>query len=272
MARSVQGPLYYERMGRGGTVIAFLHPNPMDQSCWLYQLAHFSTWYRCIAIDLPGYGRSPHADRGLTLSDMAEACWEAVDDAFPDEPAIIVGCSAGSLIAPQMYHTYPSRTLALVLSGTGYGPERAKAERRAMRIQGYQQQGITYRWQYTFEDFSPAFRATPLAHYFATLFSERDSFADVQSIIYQFEAIGERKAESFYSGVRCPTIVLTGSEDNAHKGAFRLKEQLPVSEVKVLPGAGHACHLEQPWLFDRFVIEFLARHGLFPKELGRVET
>src|SRR5439155_5107018 len=35
-------------------------------------------------------------------------------------------------------------------------------------------------------------------------------------------------------------------------------------ELKVLPGAGHACQMEQPWLFDRFMIEFLAKHGLFP--------
>ena len=35
--------------------------------------------------------------------------------------------------------------------------------------------------------------------------------------------------------------------------------------MKVLPGAGHACQIEQPWLFDRFMIEFLTRHGLFPE-------
>jgi pimeloyl-ACP methyl ester carboxylesterase len=34
--------------------------------------------------------------------------------------------------------------------------------------------------------------------------------------------------------------------------------------VKVLPGAGHACQMEQPWLFDCFMIEFLTKHGLFP--------
>ena len=78
MAQHIHGPLYYERMGRTGAVIAFIHPNPMDQSCWIFQMAHLSTWYRCIAIDIPGYGRSPKADAELTMTDMAEACWEAV--------------------------------------------------------------------------------------------------------------------------------------------------------------------------------------------------
>ena len=82
MAAHIQGPLYYERVGRAGPIMAFVHPNPMDQSCWMFQMAHFSTWYRCMAIDLPGYGRSPKADAGLTMADVAEACWEAIDDAF----------------------------------------------------------------------------------------------------------------------------------------------------------------------------------------------
>ena len=59
MAEHIEGPLYYERMGRSGPVMAFVHPNPMDQSCWIYQMAHLSTWFRCIGIDIPGYGRSP---------------------------------------------------------------------------------------------------------------------------------------------------------------------------------------------------------------------
>ena len=102
MANKIHGPLYYERTGRTGPVMAFIHPNPMDQSCWLFQMAHMSTWYRCIAIDIPGYGRSPKANAGLTMGDMAEACWEAIEDALPGENAILVGCSVGSAIAPYM--------------------------------------------------------------------------------------------------------------------------------------------------------------------------
>ncbi len=139
MAQHIHGPLYYERMGRTGPVIAFIHPNPMDQSCWIFQMAHLSTWYRCIAIDIPGYGRSPKADAGLTMTDMAEACWEAIDDALPGEKATLVGCSVGSSLAPQMYHQRPDKTAALVLSGTGYNPNK---EFTKGRIDNYTANGI----------------------------------------------------------------------------------------------------------------------------------
>jgi pimeloyl-ACP methyl ester carboxylesterase len=206
LAEHIEGPLYYERMGRTGPVIAFVHPNPMDQSCWIYQMAHFSTWYRCIAIDIPGYGRSPKATRGLTMDDMAQACWEAVDEALPSEPAIVVGCSVGSAIVPYMHLQHPERTPAMVLSGTGSNPAKE----------------------------------------------------------YQFEALAKPDAEDHHARIKCPTIILSGSEDSTHQAAFALKARIPRCEMKVLYGAGHACQIEQPWLFDRFMIEFLAKHHLFP--------
>ena len=79
MAAHINGPLYWEQLGKSGHPIAFVHPNPLDHSCWVYQMDHFSTWYRCVGVDLPGYGKSPTAQPGLTVADMAEACWEAMD-------------------------------------------------------------------------------------------------------------------------------------------------------------------------------------------------
>jgi pimeloyl-ACP methyl ester carboxylesterase len=261
MARHIDGPLYYERTGRKGPVIAFVHPNPMDQSCWIYQMAHFSTWYRCIAIDIPGYGRSPKATEGLTTADLAEACWEAIDDALPGEAAILVGCSVGSTIVSYMYHHRPEKTAALVLSGTGYTPAKEFAK---LRYNDYAARGIDYRWDFTFADLSPAFRATPLAHFFATLFTERNDTADLASILYQFQALQKPEPEGHHQRIACPTAILTGSEDSAHPSAFALKARIPHCELKILHGAGHACQMEQPWLFDRLMIEFLAKHGLHP--------
>jgi pimeloyl-ACP methyl ester carboxylesterase len=262
MAQHIEGPLYYEKMGRTGPVIAFVHPNPMDQSCWIFQMAHLSSWFRCVAIDIPGYGRSPKSTDGLTMSDMAQGCWEAVDDAFGDERAILVGCSVGSSILPYMHHLRPGKTAALILSGTGYTPGKEFTHRR---IASYTEQGVDFRWNYTFEDLSPAFRATPMAHFFAELFTGRNGSADVPSIIRQFKALGQADAADHYKRIACPSIILSGSEDLIHQSAFALKAEIPGCEMKILPGAGHACQIEQPWLFDRFMIEFLTRHGLFPE-------
>lgn len=261
MAAHISGPLYHERMGRKGPVMAFVHPNPMDQSCWIFQMAQMSTWFRCIAVDLPGYGRSPTATAGLTMKDVAQACWEAIDDALPGESAVLVGCSIGSALVPHMYHLRPERTKAMVLSGTGYNPDKAFIPKR---IKAYQDRGIDYRWDYTFEDFSPAFRATPMARFFADMFAERNDTSDAETIIRQFQAYQEPEAADHHSSIRCPTIILTGSEDGTHPSSFALKARIPGCEMKILHGAGHACQIEQPWLFNSLMVDFLKKHGLMP--------
>jgi len=68
----------------------------------------------------------------------------------------------------------------------------------------------------------------------------------------------------------CPTIILTGSEDGSHERTFALKARLPNCELKVLPGAGHACQMEQPWLVDPFMIEFLTKQACFPQHRSRL--
>jgi pimeloyl-ACP methyl ester carboxylesterase len=261
MAQHIDGPLYYERMGKRGPVIAFVHPNPMDQSCWIFQMAQMSTWFRCIAIDVPGYGRSPKSLPGLTMQDMAQGCWEAIDDALRGEPAILVGCSVGSAIIVHMHHLRPDKTKALIFSGTGYTPGKEFIPRR---VKSYTDGGLDYRWMYTFEDFSPAFRTSPMAHFFADMFMERNATADLQSILYQFEAHARPDVLDHHSRVACPSVILSGSEDGSHRDAFALRDRIPGCEMKILPGAGHACQIEQPGLFNRFMIEFLKRKSLFP--------
>jgi pimeloyl-ACP methyl ester carboxylesterase len=261
MADHIQGPLYFERMGRSGPVMAFVHPNPLDQSCWLFQMAHFSTWFRCIAIDLPGYGRAPKANSGLTLDDMAAGCWEAIEHAFPREPAILVGCSVGAQVLPYMYRQEPKRVPAIILSGVGYNPAKEFATRLS---DAYSKRGADYRWQHAFQGFSPAFRPTPMAYYLAHLFVERNEHLDVASLLHQFEAHKKSDPDDLHSRISCPAIIITGSEDGAHSTSFELQSRIPACELHVLPGGGHVSHLEQPWLFDTYIIEFLKRHNLMP--------
>lgn len=260
MALHVNGPLHWEQHGKSGPLMVFVHPNPQDHSCWLYQTTHFSTWFRTVAVDLPGYGRSPSASDGLTMPDVAQACWEAVDQ-VASEPAILAGLSVGSNVVQHMANQRPERTRAVILSGASYRPTKENLLRRAKQ---YATLGLDFRRQHALENFSAAFAQTPMGQYFADMYAERNGYADVNTIVTMFRALAQPDPEWLQAGVRCPTIILTGSEDNSHPASFDLQRRIDGCELVTLEGAGHACNMEQPWLWDRLALEFLERHGLAP--------
>ncbi|SRR5581483_9176222 len=257
MTGHINGKLNWERLGKSGPPMVFIHPNPLDHSCWLYQMAHFSTWFRCIGIDLPGYGRSPTATTGLTMADVAGACWEAVDESSA-EPAILVGLSVGSNVVLHMAQQQPRRTLAMIHSGCSYRPVKDFATKR---VREYTEQGAAFRRQHTYEVLSPAFGQTRLARYFSDVFIERNPSYDVQTIIEMFRALGRPDPDWLFD-IPCPMLIITGSEDNSHAAAFDLKAKVGGCELVTIEGAGHACNMEQPWLWDEHALRFLKERGL----------
>ena len=242
MASNINGALYREVTGPASApLMVFVHPNPMDNAAWMYQLAHLSTWYRCVAVDLPGYGRSPRALPGVTLFDLAEACWDAAGPEGVDR-VVLVGCSVGANVVLHMQHLSPERTAAVVVSGAGYSIEKPHLQRH---VDAYRGDGIEYRNAYALQDFSPAFRATPLAEWMAELWTERNDAADVPSILAMFDALIQGDPP-WFAGVQAPVLILTGSEDAAHQRAFALRDVLPNAELVTLVGAGHACSSSSP--------------------------
>jgi pimeloyl-ACP methyl ester carboxylesterase len=239
--------------------MVFVHPNPTDMDVWIYQMAHFSTWCRAIAIDLPGYGRSPHALPGVTMGEIAAACWDAVDN-VSDEPAVLAGCSVGFTLALHMASQQPDRTSAIILSGCSYRPEGKPFTQN--RIESYTQEGIAFRRTHFHHGISKAFAASPLGGYFERLFLERNDTADVGSIIEMFRALGQPDPEEIFDP-KAPALIITGSEDNSHESSFRLRDRLGC-ELVTIEGAGHCCQLEQPWEWDRIALEFLRRNGVLP--------
>lgn len=261
MTQHIEGPLYAEVMGPADApAMIFVHPNPMDSACWLYQMAHFSTWYRCIAVDLPGYGRSPKATSGLTMEEVADACWEAVDRLSVGGPTVVVGCSVGSSVVQHMYHRRPQQTDSVIVCGTGYHAVKEFAPRR---IAAYREHGLEYRYDYTFQDFSPEFgEENPLATWLAELLTERNGTADLESIITTFVALGEPDPDWLQNDIKVPTLIISGEKDSAGgDGVIALRDRIPGSELVIVPGAGHACQFEQPWFFDAEVIKFLKANG-----------
>lgn len=262
MAHHILGKLNWEREGKEGHPMVFVHPNPTDHNCWLYQQARFSFWFRCIGIDLPGYGKSPKAEAGLTMEDVAQACWEAVNEVTTD-PVVLVGLSVGVAVIQHMACQQPERTLALIVTGSGHyeGVKPFAAKRAA----SYETEGVSFRREHYHGVLSEAFWQTELAQYFADLFMERNGRADAFTIAEQFRALGRPDPDWLTEKIQAPTLIISGTEDTAHQAAFVLHDRIKGSEMKIMQGAGHACNMERPWEWDTYAMEFLRRLNLMPE-------
>jgi pimeloyl-ACP methyl ester carboxylesterase len=107
-------PLNVESRGAGGTPVLFVHSFAGDLTHWNTQLEHLKKTRRAVAFDLSGHGKSPGAVGGYSIRELAKDVAD-VADAQALEQFVLVGHSAGALIACEYAAAHPRRVKALVL-------------------------------------------------------------------------------------------------------------------------------------------------------------
>ena len=251
--------IYYEVSGEGFPFV-MVHANPFDHNLWMYQIAHFSTYFKVIAIDIRGYGRSDKPSTPFTLKAMADDVLGVCRDEGVTE-AILGGVSVGSGMALLLGLDYPELFKALILVGGSSGPGGDIDE----RIQGYTKVGIAkYHIQHLKELVAPDFPQTKLGKYLLNTYVERDPWLSGESIAQIFRARGGTDMTPRLGSMKVPTLVINGEYDNSLKAGQRTASLIPGAMHRILPKTGHACCIEDPAGFDEFVVEFLRANRLLP--------
>ena len=248
--------LNYEVTGAEDTdVLVLLHANPFDNRMWLYQIAHLSQYFRVVALDLPGYGKSsPLGKKAISIADMAKDVWCLLSELRTDI-ALIAGLSVGSSIAMQFALDFQPHVKALIVAGGGAGP--IPRMRMEERIKGYRQRGISYRRRHIESLVTGEFASSDLGQYLISMFLETNRTTDVESIVRIFEALGEHDITSRLHEINVPTLIINGEEDRTLPRARDLNKAIGGSKHAIIGGAGHACALEKPWEFHALVLNFL---------------
>ncbi|RMF21321.1 MAG: alpha/beta fold hydrolase, partial [Deltaproteobacteria bacterium] len=101
----------------GNVVVTFVHGLAATLDVWEGQARRLADDYRVLRYDLRSHGGSEAADVPCTRSDLA-AELVGLLDALGIERSVIVGHSAGGVIAMQAAVDHPARGAGLVLVGT----------------------------------------------------------------------------------------------------------------------------------------------------------
>jgi pimeloyl-ACP methyl ester carboxylesterase len=188
--------VYYEVSGEGFPLV-LLHANPFDHNLWMYQIAHFSTYFKVLSLDMRGYGRSDKPTIPFTLSDLAEDVLGVCGKEGIAE-AIVGGVSTGSGIVLLLGLDHPEIFKAVVLvggsSGVGRSSEAANAGAPGgafqRRIEGYLASVEDYHIVHLRELVTEEFHQSKLGRYLLSTFTERDPWLKGESLAQVFRARG----------------------------------------------------------------------------------
>jgi 3-oxoadipate enol-lactonase len=246
--------IYYEVSGDGFPLL-LIHANPFDHRLWLYQIASFSTFFKVIAVDLRGYGHSDKPTSPTSLAMLAEDVL-AVCRQEGVKQGIAVGISVGGNVALQLGLDHPEIFKALVLVGCSSGPSDHQP-----RTDGYVKRGMqAYHIEHLRALVSAEFSNSSLGGYLLGLFTDTDPMLNAESLRKIFEALEVKNLTARLPELGMPVLALNGEFDGTLPRTREMGHKIRGAVHQIIPGAGHACCLENPVVFDRLVLSFLKQH------------
>jgi pimeloyl-ACP methyl ester carboxylesterase len=248
--------IHYETSGEGFPMV-FVHANPFDHRLWMYQTARFSTFFKVIAVDIRGYGRSDKPFSETSVAQMAEDIVGVCRNEGVAE-AVFCGISVGGNLVLQLALDHPDLCRALIPVGCSSGPSPHQ-----VRTDGYVNQGVAkYHIQHLEHLVSAEFASSELGRYLLGMFTDTDDWLRPEALREIFNALERKNLTDRLGELRMPVLVINGEFDPARPRSMEMSRRIQGAEHRTIAGSGHACCLEQPAAFDRVVVEFLANNGL----------
>jgi pimeloyl-ACP methyl ester carboxylesterase len=246
--------LWYSDTGGTGQPVVFLHPATGSALTWGYQQPVFAAaGHRVITYSRRGHYNSepvPKDRPGSGSEDLHHLMEFLGVGKFH-----AVGSAAGVSYAIDYALSHPDRLMSMVLtSGTGGVRDGDYMEMLAnTRTKGFDDMPPEFR------ELSPSYRASnpegvrlwvELHHKAVT--GDRFGQKPVNDITW-----------AALQGMKVPTLLMTGDADLIWPPPLlRLfARHIPNNETVIVPEAGHSIYWEQPAVFNRTVLDFIARHS-----------
>lgn len=248
--------LWYVDTGGSGVPVVFLHAGSGSSLMWEHQVAATrAEGYRVITYDRLGSGRSvldPGSDPGSAADDLQGLLSLLHVDRFH-----LVGTAAGGIVALDYTLSFPDRVRCLVVANSigGVQDEDYLALSRRLRPTPQFEALPT-----EFKELGPSYRAANPEGTARWVDLEHQSRA--MAPLPSAQKNRNRITFSLLETIQVPTLLLTGDGDlYTPPSVLRLfSARIRRAEAVVVPEAGHSVYWEQPALFNKAVLPFVAKH------------
>ncbi|MBD1210774.1 MAG: alpha/beta hydrolase [Ignavibacteria bacterium] len=263
----------YEGTAEPKGTIVFLHGLGSYLMAWSRNVPALSKTYRCIALDLPGYGKSSKHHE-ITL-DFYAAVVKKFADALHIDTIALCGHSLGGQTAVLAGLRYPKLITKLILISAAGLEHYTELERNLIKPFAYLPVPF-------FKYASPAGVFLAYAANFYKMpdeafFMVRDrilwahaSGYDLycKAVMQSFLAMGYSPIAPRLSSVKQPTLIMYGANDNfipnwfmhggsVHSVAKESAQKIPNAEYKIFDKCGHFVPFEKPFETNEAIMKFL---------------
>ncbi len=232
----------------GAKRILLVHGSVVTRAMWQPQIERLADEYRLIAPDLPGHGALT-ATR-FRLDTAIETVSRALDQETPGR-ALIVGSSLGGHVATAFAHRYPEQVAGLVISGSSMNFDGVVGlwvkVAGLLMLKLFSEKRLTDQSAKSLRKKLPASVAEPVITTGLYPRGAAESFLELPG--HDFRAM--------LSAIRVPILILNGENDRPNRRSeAAFAASAPNARIQTIPGAGHACSMEQPETFTAAVREF----------------
>lgn len=255
-----------------GEVLLFIHGLGSYAPAWKENILTLSQSYRCIAIDLPGYGKSSKGKYEAKMSSYADIV-KAFVQKMNLSKVNLVGHSMGGQIAIMVSLAYPDIVDRLILVAPAgfetFSPGQKEWFRdvltpTAVKLTSADNIKANIGWN---------FHDIPKSAYFMitdriAMKSAKDFDAYCYIIPQCVKGMVDEPVFDYLENVTQPTLVIFGKSDNlipnrylnpGHTEDYALlgANKIPNSQLEMIDNAGHFVHFEKAAEVNSFILQFL---------------